>query len=179
LNRSAYFTAALALLAEHGHDGLTIASLCRRLGVTKGSFYHHFRHFSEFTDGLLAYWATEHATRLIDLSESVSDPDERFELLHGIAVSLPHGAEAAIRAWAWSNPTVAAVQHQVDEARLAHLARAGEAVGLDATRARLMATMSLSLLIGLQQLHRPADPVTMDRVFSEMKEWTLQVVPRP
>jgi AcrR family transcriptional regulator len=173
LNRSAYFVEALDLLAERGHDGLTIAALCERLGVTKGSFYHHFRDFSAFTDALLTYWASEHATRLIAASEAVSDATERFELLHSIAVGLPHGAEAAIRAWSWSNKVVATVQHQVDQARLTHLAHAGEEAGLEPARARLMAKISLSVLIGMQQLERPARKGSMDEVFSEMKCWTL------
>ena len=59
LSRSAYFDVALELLAEGGHDGLTIAALCARLGVTKGSFYHHFRDLCAFTDALLAYWEAE------------------------------------------------------------------------------------------------------------------------
>jgi AcrR family transcriptional regulator len=174
LQRSAFYTAALELLAEHGHGGLTIAALCRELGVTKGSFYHHFRNFSDFVDALLAYWASEHATRLIALSESVSDPAERFEVLKGIAITLPHGAEAAIRAWSWSNPSVAAVQREVDGARLSHLARAGEQVGMTGERARLMAKISLSVLIGMQQLERPAQQSAMEEVFSVMHGWTLQ-----
>jgi len=174
LNRSAYFTSALALLAEGGHDALTIAALCRDLGVTKGSFYHHFRDFSDFVDGLLAYWASEHATRLIALSTAVTDPVERFDILKGIAITLPHGAEAAIRAWSWSNPTVARVQREVDDARLAHITQAGVEVGLPAQRAALMAKISLSVLIGMQQLERPAPSSAMDEVFTALRQWTLE-----
>jgi len=173
LTRSAYFDAAFEVLAEHGSDGLTIAALCRQLGVTKGSFYHHFRDFSEFVDALLAHWASEHATRLIALSESVDDVHERFELLQGIAIGLPHGAEAAIRAWSWSNPRVAAVQRAVDDARLQHLTEAGIASGLEPARAALMATISVSTLIGIQQLFRPAQPAAIKEVFVELRSWVL------
>jgi AcrR family transcriptional regulator len=174
LTRAAYFDAAFELLAERGHTGLTIAALCQRLGVTKGSFYHHFRDIPAFVDALLAHWATEHATRLIALSESLSDPLERMHLLRGIAVGLPHGAEAAIRAWSWSNDAVAEVQRQVDQARLTHLCRAGAETGLPEERARIMATISLSTLIGMQQLVRPARFDAMDEVFSELERWVLE-----
>jgi AcrR family transcriptional regulator len=173
LTRQAYFSAAFDLLAERGHGGLTIAALGQRLGVTKGSFYHHFRDFSEFVDALLAYWAAEHATNLIALSASVPDAHERFDVLLGIAVGLPHGAEAAIRAWSWSNAAVEATQRQVDQARLTHLIQAGRDAGLDPDRARLMATISMSVLVGLQQLERPADPRLVEQVFSELRAWTL------
>jgi AcrR family transcriptional regulator len=174
LTPSDYFAAAFELLAERGHDGLTIAALGQRLGVTKGSFYHHFRDFPAFVDALLAHWAAEHATRLIALSESVTDPKERMDLLRGIAVGLPHGAEAAIRAWSWSNGRVAAVQRQVDDARLAHLTMASAATGLTAERATLMAKIALSTLIGMQQLERPAHTASMEAVFTALEGWIIQ-----
>jgi AcrR family transcriptional regulator len=177
LRPSAYFGAALELLATNGPDALTIASLCQRLGVTKGSFYHHFADLPAFVDGVMDYWAAEHATRLIALSESVGDPQERFELLHGIAVGLPHDAEAAIRAWSWSNERVARAVHEVDAARLSHLTSAGMDAGLAEERARLMAAISMSVLIGLQQLERPAHLATMEAVFAELASWTFQPAP--
>jgi AcrR family transcriptional regulator len=174
LTPSAYFVAALELLAEEGHDGLTIAALCQQLGVTKGSFYHHFRDFSSFVDALLAHWATEHASSLIALSEALTDTEERFELLLGIAIGLPHGAEAAIRAWSWSSPRVADELRRVDQARLAHLTEAVTQAGCEPERALLMARISLSTLIGLQQLERPARRETFDEVFSQLRRWALE-----
>jgi hypothetical protein len=97
-----------------------------------------------------------------------------MHLLRGIAVGLPHGAEAAIRAWSWSNDAVAEVQRQVDQARLTHLCRAGAETGLPEERARIMATISLSTLIGMQQLVRPARFDAMDEVFSELERWVLE-----
>ncbi len=177
LNRSAYYEAGLDLLAEAGHGGLTIAALCGRLGVTKGSFYHHFVDMAEYVELLLDHWETEHATRLIALSESVTDPVERFDLLQGIAVGLPHGAEAAIRAWSWNSHTVAAVQERVDRARLVHLTRAGVDAGLPPVRAKRMAKISLSVLVGMQLLERPARKKSMEDVFGELRRWIVSEDP--
>jgi len=174
LQQSAYFDAAFELLAERGAGGLTIAALGQRLGVTKGSFYHHFRDFPAFVDALLKFWASEHATRLIALSEAITDTEERFDLLKGIAIGLPHGAEAAIRAWSWSNERVATAQQQVDHARLTHLTRAGVEAGQPEPRAQLMAMISMSTLVGLQQLARPLALATVEEVFTELKRWTQQ-----
>ncbi len=179
LRREAYYDAAFAVLAERGPGELTIAALCARLLVTKGSFYHHFTDMSEFVDRLLEHWAEEHATRLIALSESVTDPGERFDLLEGIAAGLPHGAEAAIRAWSWSNETVAAAQRAVDAARIDHLTASGQQGGLSPDAARRLATMALSLLIGMQQLERPARAEAMQEVFATLREWSLGGVSLP
>jgi AcrR family transcriptional regulator len=171
LSRVAYYEAGLELLAEGGHGRLTIAALCERLGVTKGSFYHHFGDMAEYVGLLLDHWEAEHATRLIARSESVTDPKERFDLLQGIAVGLPHGAEAAIRAWSWNSKVVAAAQDRVDRARLVHLTRAGVDAGLDPARAKRMAKISLSVLVGMQLLERPARKKSMEDVFSELRHW--------
>ena len=180
LRPEAYYDVAFAILSEQGPGGLTISALCARLEVTKGSFYHHFRDMPEFVDRLLQHWEREHASRLIALSESVTDPDERFDLLEGIAVGLPHGAEAAIRAWSWSDESVAAVQRRVDGARLDHLTASGVVAGQDARQARIKATISLSVLIGMQQLERPATPEAMEAVFSELRGWVRgQLPPHP
>jgi AcrR family transcriptional regulator len=171
LSQRAYCEAGLELLAEGGHGSLTIAALCDRLGVTKGSFYHHFVDMAEYVGVLLEHWEAEHATRLIALSESVIDPDERFDLLEGIAVGLPHGAEAAIRSWSWNSEAVAAAQERVDRARLAHLTRAGVDAGLQPARAKRMAKISLSVLVGMQLLERPARKKSMEDVFGELRHW--------
>lgn len=171
LSRNAYYRAGLELLAESGHAGLTIAALCHRLGVTKGSFYHHFADMAEYVELLLEHWEAEHATRLIALSESVSDPEERFDLLQGIAVGLPHGAEAAIRAWSWNSHVVALAQERVDRARMAHLTSAGVDARLEPARAKRMAKISLSVLVGMQLLERPARKKSMEDVFAELRHW--------
>ncbi len=171
LRPGAYFEAGLELLAEQGFRGLTIVALCAKLGVTKGSFYHHFRDMADFVDRLLEHWAHEHASALIALSESITDPTERYDLLEGIAVGLPHGAEAAIRAWSWTNESVAAAQRKVDAARLEHLTASGIEAGEPPDRARLMALISLGVLVGVQQLERPASTESMREVFSEIRSW--------
>ena len=56
LNRNDYFEAGLDLLAEGGVQAQTIANLCERLGITKGSFYHHFSSLGDFRAQLLGYW---------------------------------------------------------------------------------------------------------------------------
>jgi AcrR family transcriptional regulator len=174
LDRTAYFVAAFRLLADHGHDGLTIAALCQYLGVTKGSFYHHFEDISDFVDALLVHWTSEHQTGLSLLGEEVANADERLDTLKGVAMSLPHGAEAAIRAWSWSNPSVAAVQKQVDEDRMSHLARTAENAGLSHERSRLLAKITMSVMVGMQQLDRPTNPAEIEEVFSQVRSWIFQ-----
>ena len=68
LGREAYFAAAFELLGAEGPEALTIAALCRRLKVTKGSFYHHFSGMPQFTEGLLRHWEHESSARLDEIA---------------------------------------------------------------------------------------------------------------
>ncbi|HET8583154.1 MAG TPA: TetR/AcrR family transcriptional regulator, partial [Jatrophihabitans sp.] len=87
-----YYREALAVLGEHGSEAMTIAVLCERLDVTKGSFYHHFGGLPGFVEGLLAYWEREHSDRLIAISKAQPDPSLRIATLTDMGVHLPHAS---------------------------------------------------------------------------------------
>jgi AcrR family transcriptional regulator len=65
----------LKTLGEFGENGLTIERLTGTLGVTKGSFYHHFRNVEDFREQLIAFWADQY------LSTSSNLPDDPGELI--------------------------------------------------------------------------------------------------
>ncbi len=74
---------------------------------------------------------------------------------------------------------MATVVGQVDQARLRHVTAAAVAAGLDPARAELMATISLSTLIGMQQLDRPTTAGAMEAVFTELECWVHQPISAP
>lgn len=163
-----YYREALAVLGEHGSEGMTIAVLCERLDVTKGSFYHHFGGLPGFVEGLLAYWEREHSDRLIAISKAQPDPSLRIATLTDMGVHLPHASESAIRSWGRSNPEVAEVVARVDKRRERHLVDAVGALGVDRPHARLLGRIALSLLIGVQQREHPVDLKRLRQMFEEV-----------
>jgi len=173
VNRSAYLESALRILAEDGSDGLTVAELCCRLNVTKGSFYHHFSGMPEFVTALLEFWEDQRSQRLIAASEAESDPEARFAVLMDVAMGLPHEAEAALRAWGRSNAEVRAVVERVDEAREQHLADSMRLVGLPPDRARVRARMAMAVLVGTQQRE---NPVNIDGLRAMLEELNADVL---
>ncbi|HEV8627748.1 MAG TPA: TetR/AcrR family transcriptional regulator [Acidimicrobiia bacterium] len=170
LSRDDYLAAGLDLLAEGGVSAVTIAALCDRLGVTKGSFYHHFGDVSGFHEALLASWedSTYHA---IEAARSVADSHKRLSVLKELGVAAHHEAESAIRAWGRSYEPAAAVVRRVDHAREANLVESFRAIGLPATRARHLARIGLATLIGTQSLERPVNRKRLLAVFDEYQEW--------
>lgn len=167
-NRTAYLECALDVLAESGSEGLTIAELCGRLGVTKGSFYHHFAGMPELVTALLAFWEQDRTQRLISASDAEPDPKARAALLTEIALRLPHAAEAALRAWGRGNPEVRAVVERVDRARERHLAESMRLFGLSAERAELRARIAMAVLVGTQQREHPVDIERLRAMLAEL-----------
>jgi len=165
-----YFREALAVLGDFGSDALTIAVLCDRLEVTKGSFYHHFGGMPGFVTQLLEYWEREHSERLIKISRAQPDPTLRITTLTDMGVGLPHAPEAAIRAWARSSPEVAEVTVRVDRRRERHLTDAIAALGIDRPRARVLARIALNLLVGVQQREHPVDLRRLRQMFEELNK---------
>lgn len=162
-----YFREALVVLGDYGSESLTIAVLCERLQVTKGSFYHHFGGMPGFVTQLLAYWEREHSERLIKLSKAQPDPTLRILGLTDLGVHLPHGSEAAIRAWGRSSQEVAEVTVRVDRRRERHVTDAIAALGIDRSRARLLSHIAIALLVGTQQREHPVDLKRLRAMFEE------------
>jgi AcrR family transcriptional regulator len=168
LSAEDYFPEALAVLGEQGSQALTIAALCERLDVTKGSFYHHFGGMPGFVDQLLAYWEREHSERLIAISKSQPDPTLRIATLTELGVNLPHASESAIRAWGRSSPDVAEVVERVDKRRERHCTDAIAALGIDRPRARLLGRIAVDLLVGIQTREVPPEPKRVRQMLEEI-----------
>ena len=104
-------TARLALL-HSGPDGVRVEPLARALGVTKGSFYWHFRDRADLLEALLAEWEAE-ASLLSDAIGSSNPAADLRKILLEVE-RRTHASErgewpsdAAIFAWAAVDPIVA------------------------------------------------------------------------
>jgi AcrR family transcriptional regulator len=155
--RRDFFDAAFELLEESGFPALTASALCDRLGVSRGSFYHHFETFESFAAKLLADWETRYSRDLITRAETVTDLDRRLNYHVELAAELPHGAEAALRAWGSVEPVVAAAQRRVDQLRFDSLVGLLRTHGIQEDEAEIYSTIALNTLIGLQLTQRPID----------------------
>jgi AcrR family transcriptional regulator len=148
----AYFDQALRLLAREGRNGLRIGRLCAGLGVTSGSFYHHFGSWEGFVSALLAHWEREEVGRIVELVNASDDPVERVTRMKYLALTVPHEAETAIRAWATVDPTVEATQRAVDRGRLRALADVLAPVVADTDQRERLAALGVAVLAGHQQI---------------------------
>ena len=141
---SDWVKAAGRRLAADGIGAVAVETLARDLGVTKGSFYWHFRDSAALLAALLADWARHATEPLLRRLEGpgIKAPRSRLSRLAATVAGEGAGAlDPAIRAWACHDPAAAETVRRVDEARLAFIA--GEFRGLGFapaaawTRARL------------------------------------------
>ena len=167
VSREQYFDAAMDILATKGAGALTIAALCARFEVTMGSFYHHFRNVDAFVDALLRHWETEQTHRVVELTASGNGSVPKTKILRDFCLQLPHESEAAIRAWAATNPRVAVVQRRVDDARLAAVRDVLTSLVPPADVEHL-ALVAMALLVGLQSLRSPLDRRELERVLDDL-----------
>lgn len=172
-----YFAAAFDLLAEGGVSALTTTNICQRLGVTTGSLYHHFNSGAAFYRAFIDHWENAVSPALRERADTASDPAERIEVLFRIALTGNHDAEKAIRAWANSDPMVAAAQQRVDHARQRHLTAAYVAAGMEKSRAATLAHIGFTILVGSQQMGERVDRQRLAKALEEYRLWVNSQLP--
>ncbi|MFF1609344.1 TetR/AcrR family transcriptional regulator [Amycolatopsis sp. NPDC058278] len=125
-----WLDAGLVLLAEQGAPSVTIERLTERLGLSKGSFYHHFKGMSGYRTALLEHFEAERTTRFVEQAEA-AEGDRLSALLRLVLAPGPGPElEIAVRAWALQDAEARAVQARVDSARVAYLAEISGDAGL-------------------------------------------------
>lgn len=168
LSRQAYFETGFEVLSELGYGGLKLAEVCNRLGVTTGSFYHYFTSWPVYTRDLVQHWLDERTLQHVEFVRAIPDPRQRLDSLIQIGLTLPHGAEAAIRSWSSADARVHAVQAEVDQQRFDILFESAQEVLHDKRQAQLFANWAIYLLIGYEQALLPRDASTFEWIAAQL-----------
>ncbi len=119
LSRELWLSTALEVLAQEGGAKLRVRGLVKRLGVSTGSFYWHFRDRDDFVTSLVDYWGREFTSRVAERVATVGG-DARDRLLALMKFLLEHDLaryDVAVRAWAAQEPAVARRVRRVDQRR--------------------------------------------------------------
>lgn len=168
LSRQAYFETGLDVLSELGYGGLKLAEVCNRLGVTTGSFYHYFTSWPVYTRDLVQHWLDVRTVQHIEFLRAIPDPRARLGSLMEIGLTLPHGAEAAIRSWSSADSRVHALQAEVDRQRFDILCDSAVEILHDERPAEIFARTAMYLLIGYEQALLPRDPTVFAWISAQL-----------
>jgi AcrR family transcriptional regulator len=156
LGRSDWIEAAIAMLAEDNVEALRVDTLAEKLGVTKGSFYWHFKGREDLLSGVLDAWRLRMTSEVRALIFDTSGtPWERLERLLRIAISgrpdVPGGPfEMTLRDWARRDRKVAEVVRAVDAERIGFAMQLYREAGLSEADAQDYAEAHMAVVIGIR-----------------------------
>jgi AcrR family transcriptional regulator len=153
LDRGEWIAAAIDTLADEGMAGLRVEALAKRCGVTKGSFYWHFKDRQDLIGAVMQVWQ-EGRIRDIDKQSEAAPGREREQLQRiidvyggshhrkGIAIEL------AVRDWARRDAAAGAIVEAVDRHRLERARQLFVAGGLSESEATSRSLLLYAYVFG-------------------------------
>ena len=132
LEQRDWLDAGLELLRARGIGGVEVNPLCRRVGVTKGSFYYHFENRDEFLGLLLEHWLQTCAPTQDSIAEfdKVAGLEDRIRAVLDFIRENDLGRyDLPMRTWATENAKARQAVELMDKLRLSATARLFEADG--------------------------------------------------
>lgn len=147
--------AALDAFASAGVHAASIPAIARALGVTKGSFYWHFRGLAELIDASLRRWQERDRAFLTEL-RTIDDPHQRLVAVFRESLDASQAQALFIALSASSMPQVVSAVRRVSERRIAFLRQTYEELGLRPRDANERALLVYASYVGLLHLRAEA-----------------------
>jgi AcrR family transcriptional regulator len=140
-----WIQAAAEILVDKSVDAVRVEVLSKNLGVTRGSFYWHFKDRDDLLRQLLVWWRDTATEQIIERFEkrNIKPRELLRDLLmlpfRGKAAQVAAATELAIRGWARRDDMARQYVDEVDSKRLSYIAQCFSALGFDIGEARLRA----------------------------------------
>ncbi|HRO60810.1 MAG TPA: TetR/AcrR family transcriptional regulator [Burkholderiaceae bacterium] len=148
-----WLAAANALLASDNIHGVQISALCQKLGVTKGSFYWHFRNRAGLLRAMLDDWRRRMTLGVVSrLTRTAIDAATRLRELLSLprrGFSVPATAvEMSVREWGRRDAATRGAVQEVDLIRLKFFEQCFAELGFAPAQARTRAYLAYALMMG-------------------------------
>jgi len=150
LSREDWLQAALETMRSAGIDGVKLVPLARRLGVTTGSFYWHFKNRRELLGALLDFW--EQSMTYLPIEEAKrfegSPKDRILFLMKQIMAGDLAGYDLPIWLWAQSDEVAGRTFQRALKKRFAFCAWMFRQAGFSKRQAENRGRMMVVYLMG-------------------------------
>lgn len=177
LSREEWIYGAFNALAAGGIDALRVEPLAAALGVTKGSFYHHFENRRALHLAMLAEWERLGTEQIIDDVDTTStEPRDRLAGLVARAfVADPQvdGIENGIRAWATTDEVAAEACDRVDARRIDYVVDLLRSLGFAKPLATRRARLLYRVMIGDSTWRTAGGPTSSKKEVAELVDLLL------
>ena len=168
----------LKLLRDEGEQVITLERLCHDLGLTRGSFYHHFKNVAAYRTALLEHWLNLLTETPIRLTRDAAHP---LEALDHLVSGLDHALDLAFRTWARRSTEVATAVQTVDARRIGYLGDLHRQAGH--TQPEQLAELTYAFFVGSQMLgwagNRPAFRHLFQQVLTELSMNLIEIEELP
>jgi len=158
----------LKILSEEGPNYLTIENLTGLTGLTKGSFYHHFKNREKYSEELIKYWADKNTHTIIRISEKGLTTIAKLRRLLILVLKISERIELAFRSWALYDPVIKKYNDKIDRARIIYLYRLYNSILKNRKKSLIKAYRIYFEFIGYQQLKNNCDKNISSELFKRL-----------
>ena len=158
----------LKALATSGFTALKADPLAKVLGVSRGSFYWHFRDVDAFRAAVLARWREIATERIIADLEALADDAAAVPYLLRRAFRARSNLEVAVRSWATHDPGARKAVRAIDQRRVSYIAGLLKRSGAPAQTARARAQILYWAFLGFVLSDKPLPRKEQDRIIEEL-----------
>ena len=155
MDADAWIQAALDALAEDGLSAVAVEPLARRMGVTKGSFYWHFKNRDALLAATLEFWEQRYTERAVQSFAEVANPSNRLPFMFERAVRLDRGDKIHLALSGHTDhPLIGPYFQRGTRRRISYLEDCYRELGLEGEQARHRAILIYTAYLGLLHLRR-------------------------
>jgi AcrR family transcriptional regulator len=148
LDRRAWVNAAIDVLCSAGVQAIRVEALAKKLDISKGSFYWHFKNREDLLEAILEEWQARQSDWNAD-GGGLQNPVERWTKLFDIFAKPGYARlELAMSAWARQDEGVARRVADADRKRVAYLSSIFREIGFSHSQAAEGANAAFFLYLG-------------------------------
>ncbi|GAB4540674.1 MAG: TetR/AcrR family transcriptional regulator [Parvularculaceae bacterium] len=170
LSRQDWLIAGLDALFAGGPEAVKVERIAAALGVTKGSFYWHFKNHRALCEAMVHHWRGVQFGYLSRFRDQAVRPADRLKQLFKHISSKDARHDIAMRAWARTDRAAAAAVAELDRARIEAVASLFEELGFAPDEARFRAHAVYYFQIGEQVAFSTSRAADRARYFARLGE---------
>ncbi|HEX7353251.1 MAG TPA: TetR/AcrR family transcriptional regulator [Mycobacteriales bacterium] len=172
LSADDWMVAALGIMATEGVAGVKILELCRRLGITKGSFYWHFADLDALLDAVAERWRKGHWAMPPGPDDERTPRQMLLDAMTAFVDPRVSGLDRSMREWARTDERARTAVAEADRLVFGLIVSFLEQLGFAAEEADVRAKLMFYSAIGFSA----AGPVGSRRNIRRQMEATVDLL---
>ncbi|TXH59516.1 MAG: TetR/AcrR family transcriptional regulator [Thiothrix sp.] len=170
LERQDWIRAAYTVFTQEGVERVRVLTLAENLGITRGSFYWHFKNRDELLQALIAVWQQKNTGELLAACASSDDFTDRMLAIADCWTNenlFDPALDTAMRNWGAHDSKIGQLVHEEDQKRLRAFQKMFEEHGCSHAEAMIRARVFYFTQVGYYALELGEDLAQRLRLYRE------------